>query len=138
MRQLEEELKRVCVLCNSDTGHDREGLPRRCTYLLGGVGEVRSAQALAWFGLGWCVGQRLGATDFRRSGAVTRATHVLLGLGAIVSGIRFDSFMCTCRMVASQVLELIGLGVGDIGCILDLVVNELLIGHVDQWTHVDA
>ena len=41
-------------------------------------------------------------------------------------------------MMAGKILELICLSVGDLGGILDVVIDELLIGHVDQGTHVDA
>lgn len=85
-----------------------------------------------------CVGRWLGTIDFRRSRAATSTTDILLSLGAVVSSVRFDSLMGTCGMVASEVLELIGLGVGDFGGVLDVVINELLVGHVDQGTHVDA
>ena len=92
----------------------------------------------AWLRFDWCVRRRLGAIDFRRSRAATSTTNVLLGLGAVVSSVRFDSLMGTCGMVASEVLKLIGLGVGDFGGVLDVVIDELLVGHVDQGTHVDA
>ena len=118
--------------------HDGRGLPQKCTYLLGSVGEVRIAETAAWLRFDWCVGCRLGTIDFRRSGAATSTTHVLLSLGAVVASVRFDSLMGTCGMVASEVFELIGLGVRDIGRVLEVVIDELLIGHVDQWTHVDA
>ena len=41
-------------------------------------------------------------------------------------------------MVTSKVLELVGLSVGDLGGILDMVIDELLISHVDQGAHIDA
>jgi len=35
-------------------------------------------------------------------------------------------------MVASELLDLLGLGVDDVGCVLDVVVDELLIRLVDE------
>lgn len=104
------------------------------------MGEVIGAVigATAWLRLDGCVGHRFGAVDFRRCGAATSTTHVLLGLGAIVSSVRFDSLMSTCGMMASEVLELISLGVGDLRGVLDVVIDELLVGHVYQGAHVDA
>jgi hypothetical protein len=35
-------------------------------------------------------------------------------------------------MVASELLDLLGLGVDDVGCVLDVVVDELLVRLVDE------
>jgi hypothetical protein len=35
-------------------------------------------------------------------------------------------------MVASELLDLLGLGVDDVGCVLDVVVDKLLVGLVDE------
>lgn len=40
--------------------------------------------------------------------------------------------------MASKILKLIGLGVSDLGRVLDVVVDELFVGHVDQGSHIDA
>ena len=95
------------------------------------MGEVGGAETAAGLRFDWCVRCRLGAIDFRRSGATTSTTNVLLSLGAVVSSVRFDGLVGTCGMVASEILELIGLGVGDLGGVLDVVIDEFLVGHVD-------
>ena len=41
-------------------------------------------------------------------------------------------------MMASKILKLIGLGVSNLGRVLDVVVDEFLVGHVDQGSHIDA
>lgn len=35
-------------------------------------------------------------------------------------------------MVAGELLDLLGLGVDDVGCVLDVVVDELLVRLVDE------
>ena len=90
-----------------------------------------------WLRFDWCVRCRLGI-DLRRSRAATSTTDVFLGLGAVVSSVRFDSLMSTGGVVASEVLKLIGLGVGDFGGVLNVMIDEILVGHVDQGAHVDA
>lgn len=46
--------------------------------------------------------------------------------------------MGTCGMVTSEVLKLIGLSVGGLRGVREVVIDELFISHVDQRTHVDA
>ena len=107
-------------------------------YLLGSMGEVGGTEAAAWLRFDWYTGRRLGAVHFRRSGAATSTTNVLLGFGAVVSCVRFDGLLSTSSMMASKILKLIGLSVSNLGRILDVVVDELFVGHVDQGSHVDA
>ena len=92
--------------------------------------EVRVAKATAWLRLDWCVERRFRGSHLRRSGATTGITYVLLGFGSVITGIRLYSLMSARGMMASKILELISLGVGYLGGILDMVVDELLIGHV--------
>lgn len=41
-------------------------------------------------------------------------------------------------MMAGEILKLASLSVRDLGRILDVVVDELLVGHVNQGSQVDA
>ena len=100
--------------------------------------EVGGAEAAAWLGFDRDTGRRFGAVHLRRGGPATSTTNVLLGFGAVVSRIRFDSLLSTGGMMASKILELISLGVSDLGRVLDVVVDELFVGHVDQGSHIDA
>ena len=94
------------------------------------MGEVGVAKATAWLRLDWCLGRRLRASHLRRSGAATGITYVLLGFGSVITGIRLYSLMGAGGMVTSKILELISLGIGYLGGVLDMVVDELFIGHV--------
>lgn len=40
--------------------------------------------------------------------------------------------------MASEVLELVGLRIGDLRSVPEVMIDELLVSHVDQGTHVDA
>ena len=102
------------------------------------MGKVRGAEAAAWLRFDWCIGLRLGAVDFRGSRAATSTTYVLLGFGTVVSSIRLDRLVSTSSMLAGEILQLIGLAVSDLRGVIDMVIDEVLIGHVDQGTHIDA
>jgi hypothetical protein len=60
------------------------------------------------------------------------ATNHLLSPGSIVSCILLCSLGGSGGMVASELLDLLGLGVDDVGCVLDVVVDELLVRLVDE------
>ena len=94
--------------------------------------------AATWLGFDWGVGLWLCAIDLWRGGAATNTANILLGFGAVVTCIGFDSLLSPCSMVACKVLELIRLRVGDFGRILDVMVDNLLVGHVDQGAQVQA
>ena len=102
------------------------------------MGKIGGTEAAAWLRFDGCVGQRLGAVDFGRSRATTGVTYVLLSFGAVVSGIRFDSLLSTSGVMSSKILKLVGLSVRNLGGILDVVVDELLVCHVNQGSQVDA
>lgn len=40
-------------------------------------------------------------------------------------------------MVTGEILDLSGLSVDDIGCVLKVVVDELLVSRVDEWAKIE-
>ena len=90
----------------------------RLEVVLGGRGEVVGLVLLA--GLGGDLG--LGRP----------AAEELLGLGGVVAHVLLGDLGGVGRVLASHVADLVGLGVDDIRRLLDVVVDELLVGRVDE------
>jgi hypothetical protein len=113
------------VLCCNQwlllSGHGLELLLRRS----GEIFALVSGDVLLLDGSG------LGLGDGRRDGA-TAATDHLLSLGSIVSGELLCALGGSCGVVAGQLLDLLRLCVDQIGGILEVVVDELLIRLVDE------
>lgn len=82
---------------------------------------LQSRPGLDWFG-------RRGG----RCGALTNVAHHLLGLSRIVSDILLGCLGSTGSVVSGKLLDLAGLLVGNIGSLVEVVVNELLVGLVDE------
>lgn len=74
----------------------------------------------------------LGLGDGRRNGAAA-ATNQLLGLGRVVPNILLCGLGGSRSVMAGELLDLFGLLVDDMGGILDVVIDELLVGLVDEW-----
>ncbi len=108
--------------------------------LLWGVREVRSAV----FGLATrlrldgCIRHRLGAGDFWRGGSATSVADVLLCLGGVISCVGLDGLVSTSGVVACEVPDLPGLLVDEVGGIAEMLIDKVLIGHVDQGAKVNA
>lgn len=66
----------------------------------------------------------------RRSGA--SAAKCLLSLGRVVGGILLGGVGCDGCVVAGEILNLLGLLVDDVGSMLKLTVDQLLVGLVDE------
>jgi hypothetical protein len=72
-----------------------------------------------------------GLGDGGRNRAASATNH-LLSLGCIFSCILLCGLGGSGSMVAGEFLDLLGLGVDDVGCVLDVVVNQLLVRLVDE------
>lgn len=72
------------------------------------------------------LGGRLGG-DWRGG-----STHHLLGLGGVVSYVSLGRLGGTGSMVAGELLDLASLLVDDLSDVGDLLINESLVGLVDQ------
>ena len=73
----------------------------------------------------------LGLRDGGRDRAAS-ATNQLLGLGRVVPNVLLCGLGGTGSMVACELLHLLGLLVDDVGGILEVVVDELLVSLVDE------
>lgn len=95
---------------------------RRLEILLGSsreVGVLDGAVGLGWGG-GGCRGRGLTATE------------QLLGLGGVVAHVLLGDFGGLGGVGASNLPELLGLGSHDVLRILKVVIDQLLVGGVDQ------
>ncbi len=105
--------------------------------------EVRRAVfgSVARLGFGRAIGglgiDGLRVADLRGRRATTTAAHVVLCFGGIVSGILLDGFAIPPGMVSRKILDLLSLRTGDVGRVLQVAVNELLVALVDQGGQVD-
>jgi len=90
----------------------------RLDVLLGGGGEVVGLVLLG--GLGG---------DFGRSGS---AADELLSLGGVVAHVLLGDLGGMGRVLAGHVANLAGLGIDNIRRLLNMVVDELLVGRIDE------
>ena len=94
-------------------------------------------RGVARLGFERTIGGGLGAADLGGCRAATTTTDIILGLGAIVASVLFHGLAIPARMVSCDVLDLPSLRVDNIRCVFKVVVDELLIGLVDQGREVD-
>lgn len=79
------------------------------------------------------VGLGLGGSRRGRAAAV----EVVLGLGGVVTSILLERVGRAAGVLASEILDLVGLGADDAGGVVDVTVNKLLVVQVDEGTEVD-
>ena len=84
-----------------------------------------------WFGLEWGIACSFGGD------CALSAANVFTCLCAVVTSILFSRLSGPSGVMSSYILNLIGLGVDDVGDVRDLAVNELLVGDIDQWSKVN-
>lgn len=79
---------------------------------------------------------RLG--DLGGGGASSGISNHLLSLGRVVTSVGLDGRGGARRVVGSKVLDLGGLGVGNLRDVVDLLVDDFLVVDVDQGCEVDG
>ena len=68
-----------------------------------------------------------------RDGAVAYTANDLLGLGTVITSILLGGRGNTSGMLTRKRLDLVGLFVGNVGNLGEVVIDKLLVGLVDQW-----
>lgn len=109
------------VGCLLDRGGSLEILLRRGGEILTLVGGGVNLR-------GFCGGNR-------RGGATTSIANILLSLGRVVPNILLCGISGARSVVASELLDLLGLLVDNIGGVGDVVIDELLVGFVNERSH---
>lgn len=69
-------------------------------------------------------------------GAAAGAADVLACLGCVVGRILFHGVGGASGMLTSQVFDLVCLGIHNVGSVCNLVVNDFLVGDVDEGSQV--
>lgn len=76
--------------------------------------------------------------ELRRVRPMSGTPDVVRCLGRVVPGVGFDSVRGAAGMVASQISDLCGLRVHDLGRILELLVDDFFIAYVNQGAEVNG
>ena len=136
-----------------------ESKPRLCRHLIGWLSLTAEfgvfvlllvrGSACGWLLLrrmwevGGLIGWRGSRSSFARSiglgrSGSTAATDVALGFSSIIPSVLLRGLTIAANMVCRKVLYLGCLRVDHIGSVLEVCVNELFIGLVDQRSEVDG
>ena len=112
--------------------HPGDGLLLRCVREVGRL----VGRGIAGLALDWGFARRRGGS-LGGCGAAASVTNVALSLSGVIPSILLHSLAIATRMMSGQILHLLGLGIGELGCVREMVVDELLVGLVDQRREVD-
>lgn len=70
-------------------------------------------------------------------GGFLGTTDHLLGLGDVLAGSGAGSLECPVAVLGGEVAQLLGLGVGDVGRVIEVLVDQVLVLDVDEGSEVD-
>ncbi len=77
---------------------------------------------------GWLSLSHGGAWD-----SLPSTSNQLLGLSHTSTSISLDALETFTGMLAGEIFDLLSLSTDHTGCVVDLLINELLVLNVDQW-----